>query len=295
MHRSQVCRLDSLTSPDLRYWADQLRPTWDPDGTDPKPMIVHRKMWEWLFICQALAERDRLRPGRSGVGFGVGAEPLVALFAARGARILATDLPLEEAQAAGWTDTGHEYSGGIGGLNTSGLCPAGRFEELVSYRHVDMRALPADLGRYDFSWSSCAFEHLGSIGAGADFVLDQMEFVVPGGVAVHTTEYNVSSEDDTVEAGGTVLYRKRDLVELADRLTARGYGIELDLAEGDTPADQHIDVPPFTDTHLKTMLGAFVTTSVALIIEKPTDWHRRPNRSSPPRRRWRRQPPVARS
>jgi hypothetical protein len=274
MLRSQICRLDSLTSLPLRYWSDQIRPIWDPDGTDPRPMIVHRKMWEWLFICQALAERDMLRPGRTGVGFGVGVEPLVALFAARGCRILATDLHAELAQAAGWTDTGQEYSGGLERLNESGLCPRERFEELVTYRHVDMRSLPAALGPFDFSWSSCAFEHLGSLEAGAEFVLGQMDFVAPGGVAVHTTEYNVSSDDDTVDAGGTVLYRRRDLLDLAGRLTACGYEIHLDLSEGDAPEDQHIDVPPFTGTHLKTKLGEFVTTSVALIIEKPADWQR---------------------
>jgi hypothetical protein len=28
-------------------------------------------------------------------------------------------------------------------------------------------------------------------------------------------------------------------------------------------------VPPFSDTHLRTTLGEFVTTSVGLVIEKP--------------------------
>ena len=45
---------------------------WNPHGEDPRPFMLHRKMWEWLFIAQALAERDMLRPGRVGLGFGVG-------------------------------------------------------------------------------------------------------------------------------------------------------------------------------------------------------------------------------
>jgi SAM-dependent methyltransferase len=269
---SQVCRLDSLKSPALRSWSDQLRPMWDPEGTDPKEMIVHRKMWEWLFICEALSERDMLQPGRTGVGFGVGKEPLVALMAAKGCQVLATDLHPDRAEAAGWTGSGEEYAGGLAGLNDAGLCDPGAFAELVTYRDVDMTQLPDDLGQFDFSWSSCALEHLGTLDAGLEFVVRQMACVRPGGVAVHTTEYNVSSDQATVDAGATVLYRRRDLAELTDRLRHDGYRITLDLTEGDTPTDRHIDVPPFSDTHLRTMLGEYVTTSVALVVEKPEEW-----------------------
>jgi hypothetical protein len=276
--KSQVCTLASLESPALRVWSERLRPLWDPEGTDPKVMIVHRKMWEWLYICEALAERDMLRPDRSGIGFGVGKEPLVAVFAARGCRILASDLQPETAAAQGWTQTGQEYADGLAGLNEAGLCEPDTFARLVSYRDVDMTSLPTDLGPFDFSWSSCAFEHLGSLEAGADFVVQQMQLVRPGGVGVHTTEFNTGSDTETVDTGGTVLYRRRDLVELAERLTGAGYQIDLDLTEGDAPADQHIDVPPYSDTHLRTRLGAFVTTSVALVITKPLDWPPRPRR-----------------
>ncbi len=278
MLSSQVCRLDSLASPELRAWGERIRPMWDPDGTDPKEMIVHRKMWEWLFICEALAERGQLEPGRSGLGFGVGKEPLVAVFASRGCRILATDLDPVQAEEAGWRASGEEYSGGRTGLNDFRLCDADRFDDLVSYRYVDMTHLPRDLGEFDFSWSSCAFEHLGSLEAGADFVVRSMALVDPGGVGVHTTEYNLTSDVETVESGPTVLYRRRDLTELVERLRHEGYRITLDLSEGETPADRHVDVPPLSDVHLRTMLGEFVTTSVALVIEKPEDWVPRPDR-----------------
>jgi hypothetical protein len=243
-------------------------------------MLVHRKMWEWLYICEALAERGMLQSGRAGIGFGVGKEPLVAVFAAEGCRILASDLPPDIAEASGWRQSGVEYANGLEGLNDAGLCDAGAFGRLVSYRNLDMNSIPSDLGQFDFSWSSCAFEHLGSLSAGADFLVNQMAVVRAGGVAVHTTEFNTSSDDDTISTGATVLYRRRDLVELAERLTDRGYRIDLDLTEGDSPADQHIDVPPFSDTHLRTVLGEFATTSVALVIDKPSDW------SPPKRRRW---------
>ncbi|MGH9086836.1 MAG: class I SAM-dependent methyltransferase [Acidimicrobiales bacterium] len=268
MVTSQVCTLASLNSAALRRWSDRLRPMWDPDGTDLRPVMVHRKMWEWLFICEALAEREMLRPGRRGLGFGVGKEPLVALFAALGCEVVATDLDPERARAAGWTDTGNEHADGLGDLNGHGLCPQEDFARRVAYRQVDMNDVPADLAGFDFTWSSCAFEHLGSLQAGADFVVAQMDCLRPGGVAVHTTELNVSSDTDTVERGATVLYRRRDLEELAERLRRAGHRIGLDLSVGDTPEDHHVDVPPFSNVHLRTVLGEHVTTSVGLVIEK---------------------------
>ncbi|MHB1583950.1 MAG: methyltransferase domain-containing protein [Acidimicrobiales bacterium] len=269
MLTSQLCSYASLTSPELEAWARRLRPMWDPGGQDPKPRLVHRKMWEWLFIAQALAERRMLEPGRRGLGFGVGREPLVALFAADGCELLATDLDPAGAGAAGWTDSGEEYSGGLEGLNEHRLCPPDDFARRVAYRHLDMNRLPDDLGQFDFTWSSCAFEHLGSLEAGAEFVVGQMRFVRPGGVAVHTTEFNVASDDRTVEEGATVLYRRRDVEALARRLRRLGFSIELDLRPGTAPEDRHVDVPPFTDTHLRTTLGEFVTTSLGLIVERP--------------------------
>lgn len=271
---SQVCSRASLESLELTGWAERLwpaLPSFFPgiDGANPKRVPTHRKMWEWLFICQTLAERGMLAPGRRGLGFGVGREPLVSLFAGLGCEIVATDLHSGDAEAAGWAASG-QYSGGLDGLNEHGLCSAEAFAQRVSFRNVNMTQIPADLYGFDFTWSSCAFEHLGSLAAGASFVMDQMRCLRPGGVGVHTTELNVSSDDRTVEEGGVVLFRRRDLIDLSERLRRQGYRIELDLTEGTTAEDRHVDVPPFTEVHLRTAVGEFVTTSVGLIVERPT-------------------------
>ena len=55
-------------------------------------MRLHRKIWEFCFIAQALDERGMLARGRRGLGFAVGTEPLPAMFASRGCAIVATDL-----------------------------------------------------------------------------------------------------------------------------------------------------------------------------------------------------------
>jgi hypothetical protein len=237
--------------------------------------MLHRKMWEWLFIAEALHERGMLAPGRRGLGFGVGQEPLAALFAADGAEVVASDQSHDDAVASGWTASETEWASGLSDLNRHGLCPPDAFDQRVRYRDVDMHAIPTDLRDFDFTWSSCAFEHLGTLEAGADFVVAQMDCLAEGGVAVHTTEYLLSSDRDTVEAGGTVLYRRRDIEALADRLRRAGHSIEVDFTEGTTPEDLHVDAPPYTDVHLRTVLSGYVTTSFALIVTKGTGRRRR--------------------
>ena len=65
MLRSQLCSAESLRSPALRAWAERLRPMW-ADGDDAREVMLHRKMWEWLFIAEALRERGMLAAGRTG-------------------------------------------------------------------------------------------------------------------------------------------------------------------------------------------------------------------------------------
>jgi hypothetical protein len=267
MLRSQLCSAESLRSPALRAWAERLRPMWAA-GDDARDVMLHRKMWEWLFIAEALRERGMLAAGRRGVGFGVGQEPLVALFADAGCDVVATDQPHDSAVASGWTASEVEWTGGLEGLNDFGLCGADAFGQRVAFRPVDMNALPADLTGFDFAWSSCALEHLGTLAAGMDFVVASLACLRPGGVAVHTTEYLVSSNDATVEAGGTVFYRRRDIEALAQRLQRAGHDVDMDYSLGSAPEDEHVDVPPYTDVHLRTELAGFVTTSLALIVTK---------------------------
>lgn len=169
---SQLCRYGTLDSATFRGWAATLGEPWRP----------HRKLWELAFICQALEERQMLRPGRRGLGFAVGAEKLPALFAARGCQITATDLPADDARRGPWAQSG-QWVGERDALNAAGLCDPAAFRQRVSFRPVDMNHLPADLADYDFTWSTCSFEHCGSLQLGLDFLERQMECLAPGGVA----------------------------------------------------------------------------------------------------------------
>lgn len=263
---SYACSHSSLSSDKLRYWAEKMRPYWDEtrSGID---VPLHRKIWEWSFIASALADNDMLRPGTTGLGFGVGKEPLVPLFASLGSRIVATDQSPETAGAAGWSDS-NQFAGELAALNDKAICEPGQFEKLVSFRTVDMREVPTDLREFDFTWSSCALEHLGSIETGLAFVIEQMQCLRPGGIAVHTTEFNVSSLSDTIASGPTVLFRRRDLEKLAKRLKSRGHQITLDFTLGATEADLHVDSPPWSGAHLRLAHDGYVITSFGLVIRK---------------------------
>lgn len=232
---------------------------------------ANRKQWEHLAIAQALLDLGCLAPGRRGLGFGVGREPLPALFAGHGSAVIATDLP-SGAGASGWSDSGQHCNASDDLLRPS-ACTTAEFHRLVSYRPVDMTAIPTDLADgFDYTWSSCAFEHLGSLEAGLRFLIDQARCLKPGGWAVHTTEFNVLSDHATWTTGGTVAYRARDLAAFAAACTRAGLElVPIDLDPGNRPLDWAIDLWPYRpEPHLKLLSeGRFVLTSVLLIIHRP--------------------------
>jgi hypothetical protein len=264
---SQVCRHATLDSATFRGWAEQLREPWR----------AHRKLWELAFICQALDERGLLQPGRKGLGFAVGAEKLPSLFAARGCQITATDLPSDDERNKPWAASG-QWVGNLEALNESGLCPEDAFRDHVAYRPVDMNHIPDDLGEYDFTWSTCSFEHCGNLDLGLRFLERQMACLRPGGVAVHTTEFNLSSNDATLADGPCVIYRLRDMEAICGRLAAQGHHVEpLDVDPGSHGLDQFVDQPPYADwhatpppkvKHLRLNLAGHASTSIALVIRK---------------------------
>lgn len=228
---------------------------------------MHRKLWEWSYIAQVLRERELLRPGVRGVGFAVGQEPLAATFAGHGCDIVATDLEPIAAGEQGWVAT-DQHAASLASLNQRGICPPDEFARRVTFRALDMRALPDGLGPFDFLWSSCAMEHLGSLREGMDFVRGAMRYLKPGGVAVHTTELNCASDTETVETGHDVVYRQRDLRQLAAELGANGHAVSpFDFALGDSDIDRHVDEPPYDQViHLKVRIGGHVSTSFGFII-----------------------------
>lgn len=257
---SRICRVSDLESSEFRYWCQQL-------GI---PFRLHRKVWEWCYICLALSQRGLLQPGRRGLGFAVGREPLTATFAKLGCRITASDLAADDERIRSWAPTG-QWADSLSALNAGGICPDDVFRSQVEFRSVDMNDIPSDLcrGEYDFTWSSCSFEHCGSIRLGLDFLKRQMECLRPGGVAVHTTEFNLSSNTTTITWGPSVIFRKSDLESLIAALTSAGHHVEpLNLQLGTHPLDTKIDFKPYSNEHLRLAASGYAVTSIGLIVRR---------------------------
>lgn len=260
---STLCHQAHFALDQYRYWARAMKQT-------PR---FQRKQWEFVYIAQALFERGMLASGRKGLVFGAGQEPLPALFASWGVEVLATDQAPESAVQGGWIASGqHTYD--LSALNKHSICTDRMFSELVRYRSVDMNDVPADLDdQFDFCWSACALEHLGSLEHGFRFIEASLRTLRPGGVAVHTTEYNLSSNDDTVESLNLSLYRQRDIEAFVTRLERQGYVVApIDWELGEGYAETVIDLPPFGrgEPHIRLMSGVYETTSIGLIITRPS-------------------------
>lgn len=139
-----------------------------------------------------------------------------------------------------------------------------------------MNAIPADLqGKYDFCWSTCSLEHLGSIANGLNFIEESLKTLKPGGVAVHTTEWNLDDDGPTQDHCGCVLFQRRHFEAFAARMKQKGFELpDIDFSKGEQIFDGLVDLPPFgahTDAvaHLRLSVSGFRCTSFGLIIRKP--------------------------
>jgi hypothetical protein len=263
-----LCRQADLESPWAHHWCGRL-------GMVP---IYHRKVWEDCFAVQALWEAGMLEPGRKALGFAVGREFLPAFFAGHGVEVVATDLDAADARARVWHETG-QHAEAADPLFHPHLIERAAFDARVRYRAVDMNRIPDDLkqGGFDFLWSICSLEHCGSIEAGLDFVVEAMRCLKPGGLAVHTTEFNLDAEGPTVERGSTVLFQQRHIERLGERLAAAGHEmLPVDFDQGEGVLDAYVDLPPYAQhdgssvvadaPHLRLSIGDHVATSVGFIV-----------------------------
>ena len=245
------------------------------------PVVFHRKIWELCYVVQAVYENGHLRPGTRGLGFGCGVEPLPSYFASQGAAVTVTDLPTEEARARGWAAT-NQHAASLEQAWQPNLVARDAFDRLVDFRYVDMNDIPPELADYDFCWSICALEHLGSIERGLNFITNALRTLRAGGMAIHTTEFNINPDGPTIDNWPTVLFQRKHLEELADRLRAEGHDVAtLDFNLGDGPLDRFIDLPPWSHDlpqqlgqwlgqplHLKVGVDGFACTCFGIIVRK---------------------------
>src|ERR1035437_917981 len=142
------------------YWSERLGMLTYPS----------RKQWEDVVIVQALWERGCLQSGKTGVGFGVGKERMAALFASYGCRVLATDQALTPEAKVAWQDT-NQLSTNKRELYFPELIDLPTFDANVEFENCDMNDIPENYrDRFDFTYSACSLDHLGTITHGMKFI-----------------------------------------------------------------------------------------------------------------------------
>ncbi len=257
-----IVKYEDCFTPSYYYWSARL-------GIPPYPS---RKQWEDVYIAQALWERGCIAPGKHGIGFGVGKERMVALFAGFGCKILATDQSLSVEAKKAWQDTG-QLSTNKDELFFPGLCDKTKFDANVEFENCDMNAIPERyFGQFDFAYSACSLDHLGTITHGMKFIENSLKCVKPGGWVVHSTENNVGSNERTIQKGDTVFWRNRDIEALIDGLRNAGYYIEnTDFSRGAHPENYAIDYHPYkrATTHTVLEVGGHTISSILLIAQRP--------------------------
>ena len=261
----RVCRASDFRKLELKNIISKL-PNDHPD-------MDCRKMWEFAYIIDILEKHNMLIEGKKGLGFAVGEEPLPSYFASKHVEVVATDLGAENEVAKMWMKTKQNSGGDIARLYKETLCTKEDFDKYVSYRDVDMNHIPEDIGEYDFCWSSCAIEHVGSLELSKAFLKKSLDVLKPGGIAVHTTEINLESNDDTITEGTSVIYRRKDLEEIQSWCKEHGFEMPLSFKRGKLEAgDVYVDFPPYTFNkkpfHICLFVGPYVTTSYGIIIKK---------------------------
>ncbi len=275
---SMICNQSFFDMPFFQYWAEKVHDNFVDlmkstnqlmPNTLKQKVVYHRKLWEFVYICQALYERNLLERGKRGVTFGVGTECLPALFASMGCEILATDLPPNSVESKEWIKTNQHIGFDVDLLNRYKICDDLTFEKKVSYRNVNMNEIPNDIINYDFCWSACALEHIGSLQLGLDFVKNSLKTLKPSGIAIHTSEYNLTSDSETLDSPNLVIFRKKDIERLISEVEAAGHYVwPIDWHIGTNVVDNFIDLPPYSqkDMHLRLLLDGYASTSFGLII-----------------------------
>ena len=94
----------------------------------------------------------------------------------RGCSHLVSDLNLETAQDLGWIKS-NQYATRAQDLNDRNICDPDMFERHVAFRNIYLNPIPDQLMKeeYNFVWSVCALDHLGSIKKGIEFIVKSLK------------------------------------------------------------------------------------------------------------------------
>ncbi len=203
---------------------------------------------------------------------------------------MVTDLDPKQVAGKGWVET-HQHAKNREFAFRADLVSRSVFDAKVRHQFVDMNAISDMPQTFDFCWSICAMEYLGSIEAGLFFVEKSLKVFKPGGIAIHTIEYNYLSEEHTRETTDTVLFLSKHFELLADRLRKSDHELlGPDFSVGQGLLDSFIDVLPYANelngwlineqtphmnsqfpAHLKLSVSGYASTCFGMVIRKSKD------------------------
>ena len=138
-------------------------------GEEPR---LHNKQWEY---AQVLEARKRYAPNAKRlVGLGCGIDAIIPKLAETAELVTATDL-----------------YGRPGAWKAAQQRPDEFYPQVKNLRvhPMNMRQIDLPRGAFDFVWSLCAVEHVGSADDVIDTVRQAGELLAPGGVMAITTEF----------------------------------------------------------------------------------------------------------
>ncbi|MDX1923722.1 MAG: hypothetical protein SFT91_00560 [Rickettsiaceae bacterium] len=260
MLQSQSCTQSQFDSFGYKDLVSQL---------DQQPQY-NRRQWEMVYIIKALQERSMLTSNKNGVGFGLISDPLRSLFAKPGMQIVFYQVNKIISE-----DQGQIYAQQVESLGNHFDDKAlfnNESSNSILIKKLESSSIPSEFQIFDFLWSSATASYLGSIDKGERFILDSVNSIKPGGVAVHILEYNLSSNEGTIFEGSVVLFRKKDIQKIVTNLVQKGHEVYLNLNPGSGKLDYYIDPPPYKpNPHIKAKIGGYASTSFGIIIRKKSE------------------------
>ncbi len=179
---------------------------------------MHRRVWQHVYVISVLATLGWIGKGRSAIGLGVTRERIPALLASRGVEVMAMGrpgaVPPEEARG-GY----HLFFPEVVRLDD--------FDLLVHFAEADLKNPELDLGGpYDMCWSCAMAQHMGRMDRVLGLVEGSLNLLKPGGAAVHTMDFNIGSDADTVDGRELSIPRRRDIECLIARLVRAGHEVQ---------------------------------------------------------------------
>lgn len=282
---SNLCNTEDLLSLEYKTFCTDIKVT----------PIFNRKYWEWFTIYNKIIKHfNNSLKEKKGLGFATGGsvkngsntpmEPLVELFMKYGANITATDIDISPDMD-------------LNDLDLKGIVEKDIFFRSIKVDHIDMNNISDGYlkPQFDFIWSSCAIEHLGSIKLGLDFVKNSLSCLKSGGIAIHTTEYNVNSNTEHCDHIHSCIYSQTDILNFKNDVESLGYIVRpINFTRENNSINNYVDNPwedgyclgnsvelwneillnPHKRAHINLLLHeneskSFVSTSIYFAIIKP--------------------------